>query len=233
MKWANVLKVLKRNSLNLNTTSHNITSWYTGIDGSLEQSPNKWSLHYKEPTLQKIIPFWRGVSPHILSWNNWTRTKPYSKLSYIVFLPSIICSLQTSLTLFPTKTPPWNVSTPLYCGPLHVPPGGGGQTQPVLWVAAAWWAFPWPGSTLALCSGSASAPQPPVCLPYSSSVFAWSHRVVFLLKKISSIRTQSTTKLESQASTFINMLPYVFLSPIYPLLLCFIIYIHIYILVWF
>ena len=33
MKWAKVLKVLKQNSVKLNSASHNNASWYTDTDG--------------------------------------------------------------------------------------------------------------------------------------------------------------------------------------------------------
>ena len=40
MKWANMLKESsKKNSLKLNTASHNNASWYTDTDGFLEHSP--------------------------------------------------------------------------------------------------------------------------------------------------------------------------------------------------
>ena len=55
MKWANTLKSLQKNSLKLDTASHNNTSWYTDTDGFLEHSPSRGSLHFKGPALQKII----------------------------------------------------------------------------------------------------------------------------------------------------------------------------------
>ena len=43
----NVLKELKKNSLKLNTDSHNNASWYTDTDGFLEHSPAMESLYYR------------------------------------------------------------------------------------------------------------------------------------------------------------------------------------------
>ena len=60
MKWANSLKVFEKTSLKLNAASHNNTSWYTDTDGFLEHSTSRESQYYKEPVLQKIIPFWGG-----------------------------------------------------------------------------------------------------------------------------------------------------------------------------
>ena len=45
----------RKNSLRLNTASHNNASWYSDTDGSLDHSPNGGSLYYKGPALQKII----------------------------------------------------------------------------------------------------------------------------------------------------------------------------------
>ena len=57
MKWAKALKASsKKNSLKLNTASHNNASWYTSTDGTLERSLRRGSLYYKRPTLQKILP---------------------------------------------------------------------------------------------------------------------------------------------------------------------------------
>ena len=61
MKWANMLN-LPKNSLKLNTASHNNASWYTDTDGFLEPSPSRGSLYYKGPALQKIIPLQGGSS---------------------------------------------------------------------------------------------------------------------------------------------------------------------------
>ena len=63
MKWASMVKVFKKNSLKLNTASHNTTSWCTDRDGFLEHSPSGGRLHYKGSALQKVIPVW-GVPPH-------------------------------------------------------------------------------------------------------------------------------------------------------------------------
>ena len=49
-------RVLKKNSLKLNTAAHNNASCYTDTDGSLEHSPSRGHLHHKGPALQKIIP---------------------------------------------------------------------------------------------------------------------------------------------------------------------------------
>ena len=49
MKWANVLKILKQNSLRPKATSHNKGNWYTDADGFLECSPSGGSLYYKAP----------------------------------------------------------------------------------------------------------------------------------------------------------------------------------------
>ena len=65
MKWANGLRVFKKNSLKLNAASHSTASWYADTDGFLEHPPSKGSLCYKGPTLQKIVPgFW--ASAHIV-----------------------------------------------------------------------------------------------------------------------------------------------------------------------
>ena len=53
-------RVLKKNSPNPNTASHN-----TDTDGFLEHSPNMGNLYDKEPFLQKIIPA-LGGSPSYL-----------------------------------------------------------------------------------------------------------------------------------------------------------------------
>ena len=59
VKWANALKVFKKNSLKPNAASRNNCHWYTDTDGVLEHSPSGGSLYYKGPALQKIIPvFW-------------------------------------------------------------------------------------------------------------------------------------------------------------------------------
>ena len=58
-----VEKVFKKNSVKLNTASHNNASCYTDTNGSLEHSPSGGSLDYKGPALQKIIPFWGGGGP--------------------------------------------------------------------------------------------------------------------------------------------------------------------------
>ena len=44
MKWANMFRVFKKNSLKLHTASHNNTNWYTDTDGFLEHSPSGGSL---------------------------------------------------------------------------------------------------------------------------------------------------------------------------------------------
>ena len=47
MKWANTWRESsKKNSLKLNTASHNTTSWYTDTEGFLEHSPSGGSLYY-------------------------------------------------------------------------------------------------------------------------------------------------------------------------------------------
>ena len=52
MKWANALKEsLKKNSLKLNTASHNNASWFTDTDGFLEHSPKQG-----KPILQRACP---------------------------------------------------------------------------------------------------------------------------------------------------------------------------------
>ena len=43
-------KSLQENTLELNTASHNNTSWYTDTDGFLEHSPSRGSLYYKGPS---------------------------------------------------------------------------------------------------------------------------------------------------------------------------------------
>ena len=60
-----VERVFKKNSPKPNTASHNNASWYTEADGFLEHSLSGGSLHYKGPTLQKIIPVLFG-SPLIV-----------------------------------------------------------------------------------------------------------------------------------------------------------------------
>ena len=40
-----VERVVKKNSLKLNTATHNNASWYTDLDGFLEHSPSKGSLY--------------------------------------------------------------------------------------------------------------------------------------------------------------------------------------------
>ena len=47
MKWTNALS-LQKNSLKLNTASHNNTSWYTDADGCLEHLPSRW-VYYRGP----------------------------------------------------------------------------------------------------------------------------------------------------------------------------------------
>ena len=93
-KWANALKESsKKNSLKLNTASHNNTSWFTATDGFLEHSPSGGSLYYKGPALQKIIPFWGGWSPLV--------HKAVSSLAaYSLFwgTPSSIAHIDRSLT---------------------------------------------------------------------------------------------------------------------------------------
>ena len=50
MKRTNALS-LQKNSLKLNTASHNNASWCTNTDGFLQHSPSQGSLYYKESTL--------------------------------------------------------------------------------------------------------------------------------------------------------------------------------------
>ena len=57
MRWADTVKVFKKNSLKLNVASHNNASWCTDTDGFLEHSPSRGSLYYKGPALQKITGF--------------------------------------------------------------------------------------------------------------------------------------------------------------------------------
>ena len=68
MKWANGLS-LQKNSLKLNTASHNNTSWYIDTDGFLEHSPTRGSLSYKRSSLQKIILGFLGGPPLYISKN--------------------------------------------------------------------------------------------------------------------------------------------------------------------
>ena len=68
MKWANTLKSLQKNSLKLDTASHNNTSWYTDTDGFLEHSPSRESMYYKGTTLQKIIHFGEDPSFTHVTW---------------------------------------------------------------------------------------------------------------------------------------------------------------------
>ena len=65
IKWANALKESskKKNPLKLNAASQSNASWYTDPDGVLEHSSSWGRLYYKEPALQKIIPFSAGVPP--------------------------------------------------------------------------------------------------------------------------------------------------------------------------
>ena len=78
MKWANALKVLKKNSLKPNAASHNNASWCTDTDGFLEHSPSGGRLYYKGPILQKIIPvFW-----HPPSYSNFFGDSTNSFLSF-------------------------------------------------------------------------------------------------------------------------------------------------------
>ena len=72
MKWANALKgSSKKDSLKLNTASHNNTSWYTEMGRFLEHSPNRGSLYYKGPTLQKIILDLGGSSLYTITEGNY------------------------------------------------------------------------------------------------------------------------------------------------------------------
>ena len=66
-------KSLQKNSLKLNTASHNNTSWYTDTDGFLEHSPSQGSLYYKAPSIQKIILgcFLFLVFPRIYQFHCW------------------------------------------------------------------------------------------------------------------------------------------------------------------
>ena len=62
MKWANALKESsKKNSVMLNTASHNNISYYADTDRFLEHSPNRRSLYHRGSTLQKIILRFLGV----------------------------------------------------------------------------------------------------------------------------------------------------------------------------
>ena len=47
MKWANLERVFKKNSLKLKAASHNNARWYTDTDGFLEHSPSRGSLCYR------------------------------------------------------------------------------------------------------------------------------------------------------------------------------------------
>ena len=53
MRWTNLLKEYLKKFSEANAASHN-TSWCTDTDGFPEHSPSG-SLHYKGPTVQKII----------------------------------------------------------------------------------------------------------------------------------------------------------------------------------
>ena len=50
-----VERVLKKNSLKLNTISHNNTSWCTDPDGFLGDAPSEGRLDSKRLTFQEII----------------------------------------------------------------------------------------------------------------------------------------------------------------------------------
>ena len=65
MKRANALKEASKNSLKLNTASHNNASWHTDTDGFLEHSPNGGSLYYKGPILQKIFSVCGGSPSYV------------------------------------------------------------------------------------------------------------------------------------------------------------------------
>lgn len=84
------------------------------------------------------------------------------------------------------------------------------------------------------CSGSASAPHLlSACLPNSSSVSAWSHRVLFLSKKISNVKDPEYNKNRKSGINIYQHVAVCFplshISPFYYVLL----YLHVYILVWF
>ena len=55
MKWANTLRVFRKNPPKPNVASHNTTSWCTDTDGFLEHSLSGGSLDCKGPALWKII----------------------------------------------------------------------------------------------------------------------------------------------------------------------------------
>lgn len=57
-------KSLKKNSLKLNSASHNNANWHTDINGFLQHSPSRGNLYSKGPTLQKINLF-LGGPPHM------------------------------------------------------------------------------------------------------------------------------------------------------------------------
>ena len=55
----------------LNAACDSNASWYTDTDRFLEHSPNRGSLYYKGPALQKIIPvFWRSPFVYIFEMEN-------------------------------------------------------------------------------------------------------------------------------------------------------------------
>ena len=65
MKWANVLRVFKKNPLKPNAASHSSASWSTDADGLLEPSPGgRGSLCYKGLPSRRE-PWISGVSPHM------------------------------------------------------------------------------------------------------------------------------------------------------------------------
>ena len=69
--WNGYIKSLQKNSLKLDTTSHNNASWYTDTDGVLEHQSSGGSLYYKGPVLLGAHPpednsIWgQGPPPHI------------------------------------------------------------------------------------------------------------------------------------------------------------------------
>ena len=91
MKRANVLS-LQKNSLKLNTASHNSASWYTDTGGFLEHSPSVRSLYYKGPALQKIILFW-GEGPPSYTYETITKIK----IINISITPKVISALMVLL----------------------------------------------------------------------------------------------------------------------------------------
>ena len=116
MKWANVLKESsKKNSLKLNSASHNNTSWYTDTDGFLEHSPSGGSLYYKGPSLQRIILFFGGSLCKYICTTSLSNYLPMdtsvTSISWLLYLqcPSlslvIAFVLKSNLSDISTATP--------------------------------------------------------------------------------------------------------------------------------